>query len=614
MFVNAHAGRTELFFGADYRVRVRFRDSAGEFSPWAERPFKTGPLPPPGTPSSLPWVALQPGFAIQQVLGGLHLPVGIAMVPNPGASPASPILYIAELYGTIKVLTRGGGVSTYAGNLLNFDPLGSFPGQGEFGVGGIAVQPSTGDVFASMVYESGGQFRGKVVRFRSTNGGLTSSSQTTLLDLGIVTPVEPQGPSHQISSLSFAPDGTVFVHQADAFQPEKAPVNNSYLGKILRFNPDNCGAGNPAAPNCAPPGGPNGNPLYNPANGVTAQDYVYAKGFRNPFGGAMRTSTGDLYEVENGPVIDRLARIDYPPAPGIVPDYGWDGDDVDMFTKALYNWQLSHAPVNIAFVQSQGFGGSGFPASKLEHAFVTLSGPTYAGGPQAYGKRIVEFSPVSGELAGPPATLVDYDGTGKATAAGLAAGADGLYFTDLYKDLGGASGADPGARLLRVRYFPPSSDCTLDGRTLRVSLAAPPKKDGKERPASAPTRARIIRVGENIEVNRKWCGATVDNIDSIEVLGERRKQAVSLDLRGGHLIPGAHAEDTGEPEIELNVDLLGGKDDIFRIVKRRGEKPKLKLRRSGADINRDGDLDAALTRVERVKIKLIRKKRSEKGK
>jgi hypothetical protein len=47
---------------------------------------------------------------------------------------------------------------------------------------------------------------------------------------------------------------------------------------------------------------------------------------------------------------------------------------------------------------------------------------------------------------------VEYTGSGKATAAGLAATPDGLYFTDLYKDLNSTSAIDPGARLLRVRY------------------------------------------------------------------------------------------------------------------------------------------------------------------
>jgi hypothetical protein len=114
--------------------------------------------------------------------------------------------------------------------------------------------------------------------------------------------------------------------------------------------------------------------------------------------------------------------------------------------------------VNIAFVQEQTFGGSGFPDAQWDHAFVTESGPTWATGPQVHGKRIVEFEPdpVTGELGGHPHTLVEYAGTGKATAVGLAAGPGGLYFTELYRDQCFSSPIDPGARLLLVRYGQPT--------------------------------------------------------------------------------------------------------------------------------------------------------------
>jgi hypothetical protein len=149
--------------------------------------------------------------------------------------------------------------------------------------------------------------------------------------------------------------------------------------------------------------------------------------------------------------VDRLARID----PGV--NYLWDGTDASMANFALYNWAPSHAPVNIAFVQPETFGGSGFPAQLMDRAFVTESGPTWATGPQVLGKRIVYFEPDpgTGEIGGHPHGFVEYTGTGKATAVGLAAGPDGLYFTDLYKDLNYSAGDDKGARLMRVRFGSP---------------------------------------------------------------------------------------------------------------------------------------------------------------
>ncbi|HEY6771652.1 MAG TPA: PQQ-dependent sugar dehydrogenase, partial [Solirubrobacterales bacterium] len=191
--------------------------------------------------------------------------------------------------------------------------------------------------------------------------------------------------------------------------------------------------------------------FYDSSDGITAREYIYAYGFRNPFGGAWRASNDAHYEVENGPTVDRLARV----IPGM--NYGYDGTDASMATGALYTWVPSHAPVNIAFVQPETFGGSGFPSSQWGHAFVTESGPTWATGPQKTGKRIVEFEPdpVTGEIGGHPHALVEYTGTGKASAVGLAAGPEGLYFTELYRDQGWSTPIDPGARLLLLRYGPP---------------------------------------------------------------------------------------------------------------------------------------------------------------
>jgi glucose/arabinose dehydrogenase len=430
-FVNSYAGDTELDFDRDYLLRVRFKDSASELSGWAQRPFRTNPPSSPG--GSIAWTPLQPGYVVEQVAGGLQLPVNIAFVPNPGTDPGDPLLYIVELYGTIKVLARDGTLSDYATDLLNFNPTGDFPGSGEQGLTGIAVDPATGDVFASLLYDSAppsGPHYPKVVRLQSTDGGRTAASETTVLSM----PGETQGQSHQVSNVSIGPDGKLYVHMGDGFDPTKGQQLTSFRGKILRLNLDGTA--------------PTDNPFYNAGDGITATDYIFAYGFRNPFGGAWRAATGQHYEVENGPSVDRLARVD----PGV--NYLYNGTDASMLNFALFNWAPSHAPVNIAFVEPQTFAGSGFPSEQMDHAFVTESGPTYATGPQPLGKRIVEFDPdpVSGELGGHPHGLVEYTGTGKATAAGLAAGPDGLYFTDLYKDQFASSAIDPGAKLWRIRY------------------------------------------------------------------------------------------------------------------------------------------------------------------
>jgi glucose/arabinose dehydrogenase len=401
--------------------------------------------------SEISFTATQPGFIIEEVAGDFQLPTNIAFVPNPGPNPTDPLFYVTELYGTIKVVRRNGLTTDYATNLLNFNPTGAFPGSGEQGLTGIAVDPATGDVYVSRVtatnpLDPNGAHHPQVVKFTSNNGGLTAATTTVIRDMV----GESQGQSHQISNVSFGPDGKLYVHNGDGFDFTTAQNLESYRGKILRMNLDGTAPGD--------------NPFYSEADGISARDYVYAYGVRNPFGGAWRALDGRHYSVENGPSVDRFARI----LPGV--NYGWNNTDASMTVNAIYNWSPATAPVNIAFVQPSTFGGSLFPPAFMDRAFVSESGSTYATGPQTNGKRLTYFQlDANGNRLSGPTTLLRYTGTGKGTVVGLAAGPDGLYFTELYKDVGAVTPIDRGARVFRVRYVSraPSDtdfDADVDGR------------------------------------------------------------------------------------------------------------------------------------------------------
>ncbi len=382
----------------------------------------------------VPWSVEQPGFKVEVVATGFQLPVNIAFIPNPGPDPDDPLYYVTELYGTIKVVLRDGTVADYATDLLNFNPTGNFPGSGEQGLTGITVDPGTGDVYAAMLYstnpnDDNAPHYPKVDRFTSLDGGRTADRQITLLDMV----GETQGQSHQISNLSFGPDAMLYVHMGDGFDAARAQDLNSYRGKILRM--DKIGAALPD------------NPFYDAGDGITARDYIFAYGVRNPFGGAWRESDASHYFVENGPSVDRFAKA----VPG--RNYLWNGSDQSMRNFAIYNWDPAHAPVNIAFVQPSTFGGSGFPPERFDRAYITESGPTWASGYQTLGKRITEWIlDQDGNLIEGERDLIVYNGSGKASAVALAAGPDGLYFSDLYKDQDYGSPIDRGANILRVRY------------------------------------------------------------------------------------------------------------------------------------------------------------------
>ena len=399
-----------------------------------------------------PWEIRQPGYVVEQFAAGFQLPVNIAFVPNPGSDPTDVFFYVTELYGQIMAVTRNGTVGVYASNLLNYPPTGVFPGSGESGVAGICVEPVTGDLFVTMLYAvtSGNPsaLRPQVVRMHSNDGGRTLAvgGQTTLVTF----PNEPQGQSHQISNITIGPDNKLYVHMGDGFDQTKGQDLTSARGKILRLNFDGTS--------------PTNNPFYNAADGLTPRDQVWLYGIRNPFGGGWRASDQKHFTIENGPSNDRISM-------GVAGrNYLYDGSDASMnnFNALAISsapltaiWYPAHGPVNICFTQTATFSGSGFPPAKMDHGFVTESGPTYAQGAQSLGKRISEFvfAANTGALVTGPVPLVEYTGSGFASCVGIAAGPDGLYFSELYKDLNAANPVVRGANILRVRYVGVSGTC-----------------------------------------------------------------------------------------------------------------------------------------------------------
>ena len=379
----------------------------------------------------VPWRVRQRGFEVDVVARGFELPVNIAFARGPFVGDDAPLFYVAELYGSIKVVTAGGEVRDFATGLLDFDPTGYIPGSGESGVAGIVVDPTNGDVYVTAVYwpdESIRELYPRILRLRPSADGLSAVSIETVA--GFVG--ERQSASHQISNITIGPDRKLYVHLGDSAVHEYGQDMTTVRGKILRLDLD----GTPA----------DDNPFFDASDGIQPRDFIWALGFRNPFGGAWLTEDQSLYAIENGPFTDRLTKIVR------ARNYLWDGTDESMRNYAIATWQAPAAPVQLAFVERTRFGGSGFPPRYAGSAFVTESGSTWSTGEQPIGKRITQLVLDGDERVSHRATLVDYDRTGKATAAGIAAGPDGLYFTDLYKDWGYATPVDRGSNVLRVRW------------------------------------------------------------------------------------------------------------------------------------------------------------------
>ena len=176
----------------------------------------------------------------------------------------------------------------------------------------------------------------------------------------------------------------------DGFDAATAQNLNSFRGKILRMNLDGSA--------------PADNPFYDAGDGINASDYVFAYGFRNPFGGAWRAADGAHYEVENGRRVDRFAEV----VAG--RNYGWDGSDAEHArttpsTTGTRRTRRSTSPSS----SPQTFGGSGFPTDedgpRVRHA--SPARPTRPAR-RTRGKRIVEFAPMrSGTFDGSHAGAAD---------------------------------------------------------------------------------------------------------------------------------------------------------------------------------------------------------------
>ncbi|MBE0429321.1 MAG: PQQ-dependent sugar dehydrogenase [Thermoleophilia bacterium] len=353
-----------------------------------------------------------PGFEVEVAASGLDLPCNIAFVPEPSEIPGEPLLYITELYGKIKVISNDWQVHTYAENLLNYAPDHRFPGTGESGLIGICVEPETGDLFVSMIYEEKGGMMNKVARLTSRDG-LRMESLETVLD-----GIPSVKAAHQIQAVTIGFDGKLYVNLGDGMiNPGVAQDHDDLRGKILRLNLDGSI--------------PEDNPYPN--------SLVFAKGMRNPFGAAWRRSDQSLYISDNGPERDdRIARVI---AGG---NYGWPET---MRKNSIFWWHYTHAPTAVAFMQD-----GQFPDDFNDELFVCLFGSAHIRGPAIKGKKIVKIALNKQNTAVHSAEVfVAYKGQGFASPCGMAFGPGGLYFTDLFgEQKGGEEGPGQGS-IYRVK-------------------------------------------------------------------------------------------------------------------------------------------------------------------
>jgi glucose/arabinose dehydrogenase len=362
--------------------------------------------------------ATHDGFAISEDTTGYRFPVSIAFVPEPGEEPDSPLYYVLELRGRIQVVTRDRSVHTFVDKTSNFVPIFELPDHaGEAGAVGMCLDPQTGYIFVTTMYvDEQGERRNKVVRF-STSPKTFSKQPSARLDITSPFAKHPTYFAHQIGPCAVH-DGHLWIGVGDAEQDDLGLNLESINGKVIRMTLD----GKPARDN----------PYFKDDEIERASDFVWAYGFRNPFG--LKFVGNRLLIADNGNGIDRIVSVE------MGGNYLYDGTDRSITARADCVFAPSVSPVTMAHYTVEM---DLFPGEWHNSLFVVLSGspidPPGAG--KDGGRSITAFgyNSTAGHLTSVPSNVVEYRGQKKQVIFGLAFGPDGLYFAPLLPNKDGQS-------------------------------------------------------------------------------------------------------------------------------------------------------------------------------
>lgn len=367
---------------------------------------------------------LEDGFSIEIDSEGYRFPTAIAFVPNPGEAPDDPLYFITELGGTIKVVTNDRTVHTFADDVVDRTPE-PLP-VGESGMAGIELDPENGYVFVSFVYpDEGGVLRNNIVRFDSEpqTFSLEPRGRTLFTD---VFDDHFSTMSHQIGPMEVA-DGVLFVGVGDGHRSFDSRNIDAINGKVLRMSLD----GRPLPDN----------PFYVDDDVNRARNYVWAYGFRNPFG--LKVVGDRVFVADNGLSIDRFVEVHRG------EDYLWDGSDWGIGSKADVFFNPAVGPVELTWLDP---GNDVLPENYRSKFYLALGGPESERRSRVWSNGVVKFDYDfdTSQIVERPQHFVQYRGRAPQTPVGVQFGPDGVYVVPLHPLSNGVSA------ILKVRYTPDS--------------------------------------------------------------------------------------------------------------------------------------------------------------
>lgn len=249
------------------------------------------------------------GFSEEAVVGGLKQITSMAWAPD-----GSNRLFVLEKAGRVVIVR---GASALATPFATLSPVYT---KSECGLLGVAFDPKFSDNHYVYFFVSVSATEQQIVRYTAVGD---QGTEKTVLVAGLPT----RGLNHDGGAIGFGPDGKLYWAIGDN-AGERSGVDGdlqSLAAKVSRANADGSVPGD--------------NPFVDGAG--PNNDYVWARGFRNPFTMKFQPTTGRLWLNVVGGAMEQV----FTPVAG---DHGgWDdyeGNQPSGFLAPVISWWTNKAP------------------------------------------------------------------------------------------------------------------------------------------------------------------------------------------------------------------------------------------------------------------------------
>ena len=391
---------------------------------WSAGAFALGLLGLTGPPAQAQTNAnpsLPAGFSASLVATGMQSPTAMAFAPDGR-------VFVCQQNGQLRVVRDNALVPTPFVSL-------SVDSKGERGLIGVATDPDyLRNHYVYVYYTLASGANNRISRFTASGDAAVPGSETVLLNLDPLL----SATNHNGGAMHFGRDGKLYVAVGENTQRNLAQNPDSYMGKLLRLNPDGSA--------------PADNP-YNAAGASAQRQRVWSVGLRNPFTFSVEPGTGRIFVNDVGE--GSWEEVNDASPGGL--NFGWP-------TSEGYQVKPGETAPRYAYPHQSGFpdgtgcsitGGTFFNPARTNYPAQYVGKYYY----QDYCGKWINFIDPNG---GSPASRNPFALNMPGDALALDAGLDGnLYFL-----------ARNGSALWKIVYTAPSSAPVIT--TQPVSQTVPP--------------------------------------------------------------------------------------------------------------------------------------------